>query len=82
MKTKPLGVRFEVRAAELLAKVCRLRGEDVSDFVRRAVLTELAELSYLSEEEKKALGLLKRKEIELQRNERGMASGRAEEFAA
>lgn len=59
MKTKPLGVRFNVRSAQLLARVCQLRGEDISDFIRRAVLTELAELSYLSDEEKKALGMLK-----------------------
>lgn len=41
----------------LLKKVCKARGEDLSDFVRRAVRTELARLSYLSEDEKKALGL-------------------------
>jgi len=41
---------------ELLKKVCGARGEDLSDFVRRAVKTELAKLSYLSEDEKKALG--------------------------
>ena len=33
------------------------RGEDVSDFVRRAIKVELAKLSFLSAEEKKALGV-------------------------
>lgn len=40
---------------QLIKKVARARGEDVSDFVRRAVKRELARLSYLSEEERKAL---------------------------
>jgi hypothetical protein len=42
---------------DLVKKVCRFRGEDLSDFVRRSVKKELARLSYLSEEEKKALGI-------------------------
>ena len=42
---------------ELLKEVCRSRGEDVSDFVRRSVKKELATLGYLSVEEKRALGL-------------------------
>lgn len=46
----------------LLRMVCSQRGEDVSDFVRRAVLRELAALSYLSEVEKKALGVPARAE--------------------
>jgi hypothetical protein len=41
---------------QLLKKVCEARGEDLSDFVRRAVKMELARLSYLNDEEKKALG--------------------------
>jgi hypothetical protein len=43
---------------ELLKKVCKARGEDLSDFVRRSVRKELARLNYLSEEEKKALGMM------------------------
>ena len=58
---------------KLVKQVAKDRGEDLSDFVRRAVMmvssrfslycvrravkTELARLSYLSPEEKKALGL-------------------------
>ncbi len=41
----------------LLRAVCRARGEQVSDFVRRAVRKELAQLSYLGKRDKKALGL-------------------------
>lgn len=40
---------------ELVKKVCKARGEQVSDFVRRSVRKELARLCYLSDEEKKAL---------------------------
>lgn len=41
----------------LLEKVCKARGEDISDFVRRSILKELASLSFLSSDEKKALGI-------------------------
>jgi len=44
----------------LLKKVCRARGENISNFVRRAVRMELGRLSFLSDEEKKALGLSKK----------------------
>jgi hypothetical protein len=40
----------------LLRKVCEARGENLSSFVRRSVKMELARLSFLSEDEKKALG--------------------------
>jgi len=42
---------------ELIKKVSKARGEDLSSFVRRAVYRELATLSFLSEEQKKALGI-------------------------
>ena len=48
--------RMPRQDVELLKKICKARGEDLSDFVRRAIKTELARLSYLSKEEKKALG--------------------------
>lgn len=41
----------------LLWKVSGDRGEDVSAFIRRAVLSEFARLSFLPEEQKKALGI-------------------------
>jgi len=41
---------------EILRRVCQARGETLSSFVRRAVRRELARLSFLTPEEKKALG--------------------------
>jgi hypothetical protein len=38
-------------------KVCKARGEDLSDFVRLAIRKKLAALSFLSDEDKKALGI-------------------------
>jgi uncharacterized protein (DUF1778 family) len=52
-----LGVRVSQEDRDLLDKVCKARGEDISDFVRRAIRKELAELSFLPEEDKKALGI-------------------------
>jgi len=52
-----IGIRMETSEIRLLRDITRARGEDISDFVRRAVKTELARLSYLSAEEKKALGI-------------------------
>ncbi len=49
--------RMKQEHAQLVREVCDNRGEDVSDFIRRAVLKELASLSYLSEAEKKSLGM-------------------------
>jgi hypothetical protein len=42
---------------KLVKKVSQDRGEDVSDFVRRAIYKELASLDYLSKKQKKALGI-------------------------
>jgi hypothetical protein len=44
----------------LVKKVSLDRGEDVSDFVRRAVYKELASLNFLSNEQQQALGITKR----------------------
>jgi len=52
-----IGVRVTPRIRKMLDEVCKLRGEDISDFVRRAILKELAQLDYLSDLEKKALGV-------------------------
>ena len=38
-------------------EVSKGRGEDLSDFIRRAILKELASLSFLSKDQKKALGV-------------------------
>lgn len=52
-----IGTRIDSDLKKLLEKVCRARGEDVSDFIRRSVKKELASLSFLPAEEKQALGL-------------------------
>jgi hypothetical protein len=54
---KMIGVRMPSEHIVLLKKVCKARGEDLSDFVRRAIYKELADLSFLPEEQKKALGV-------------------------
>jgi len=43
-------------------KVSRARGEDPSNFIRRSVRMELAKLGFLSEEERKALGVADEKQ--------------------
>jgi uncharacterized protein (DUF1778 family) len=52
-----ISLRVTERDKILLRKVSSLRGEDVSDLVRRAIRTELARLNYLTTEESKALGI-------------------------
>jgi len=57
LRTKVIGVRVKEEASDLVEKVCEARGEYISDFVRRAILKELAGLSFFDEESKKALGI-------------------------
>ncbi len=57
MGKQVIGFRVKKEDKELLEKVCDARGEDLSDFVRRALKKELASLSYYNEETKKALGV-------------------------
>ena len=56
---KVVGVRVTDNLYSQLKAVSNARGEDVSDFVRRAILKVLARLSFLSSEQKKALGIKK-----------------------
>lgn len=53
--TNQIVVRLTQNDKELAVKVAKARGEDLSDFVRWAIKRELARLSFLSAEEKKAL---------------------------
>jgi negative regulator of replication initiation len=55
--TKVVGIRVTEDLYTKLATISHTRGEDVSDFVRRSILKELAQLSFLSATEKKALGI-------------------------
>jgi len=57
MKKNYIGARIEIELKSLIEKICIARGEDVSDFIRRSIRKELARLSFLSDEDKKALGL-------------------------
>jgi uncharacterized protein (DUF1778 family) len=56
-KNGRIGARIDPQDRNLLDRVCKARGEDLSDFVRRAIKKELASLSYCSDETKKALGV-------------------------
>lgn len=55
--TKVVGVRVTEDLYARIRNVSKNRGEDISDFIRRAILKELANLSFLSTEQKKALGV-------------------------
>lgn len=57
MSNLTIGVRVSREDRELLDLVCKARGEDLSDFVRRSIRKELASLSFLSDSQKKALGM-------------------------
>ena len=69
-KNKIIAARFLQKDAQLIKEVCRARGEDVSNFVRRAIKRELARMGYLSESEKKALGFKTAYEIHMERKEK------------
>lgn len=63
MPNKVIGVRVSQEDKTLVERVCKARGEDVSDFVRRSIRKELASLSFLSAADEQALGM-KPKKIE------------------
>jgi uncharacterized protein (DUF1778 family) len=50
--------RLSKRDADLLRRISEAKGIDASDFVREAVRRRFAELAFLSQEEKKALGIV------------------------
>ncbi|MGI0081594.1 MAG: hypothetical protein ACRECH_18490 [Nitrososphaerales archaeon] len=49
--------RMSTKDVALIKRISKERGEDVSSFVRRAIKSELARLGYLSEYQRKALGI-------------------------
>jgi len=57
MSNLTIGVRVSREDRELLDLVCKARGEDLSDFVRRSIHKELASLGFFSDDPKKALGI-------------------------
>jgi len=50
--------RLLKRDAELLRRISEAKGIDASDFVREAIRRRFAELAFLNEDEKKALGVV------------------------
>jgi len=59
-----IGVRITTEDRDLLAEVCKARGEDLSDFVRRSIKKELASLSFYPDDVKKALGVARETQAE------------------
>jgi uncharacterized protein (DUF1778 family) len=59
MSRYTINVAVRRKDKELIEKVSEARGEQLSDFVRRAIRKELAALGYLNENQKKALGIQK-----------------------
>jgi hypothetical protein len=52
-----LQIRIPPNLKRLLVDIARLRGTSLNDVVREFIMRSLAELSYLSSEERKALGV-------------------------
>ena len=50
-------VRFTKDEMALMVKTIRLRHENVSNFIRRAALKEIARLGFLTDDERQALGI-------------------------
>ena len=59
-RVEVVSVRFTKRIRELVKQVADARGLDESDVIRELVHRHLASLSYLTDEEKKALGVVVR----------------------
>jgi len=57
MSNLVIGIRISRKDRKLIDQVCKARGEDLSDFVRRSIRKELASLGFLSDNQKKALGV-------------------------
>lgn len=49
--------RVPQKIKKILKDVCTRRGESEADFLRRSLLKELADLGFLTDEDKKALGI-------------------------
>lgn len=60
-----IGLRIPEEDRALLEKICKQQGEDISDFVRRAIKKEFAYLGCYTNEIKQALGLDASQEVEV-----------------
>ena len=56
-QSKTVSARFTAYDVDLLREVCRARGEDLSDFIRRSVKKELAYLGFYEDKVRQALGV-------------------------
>jgi len=52
-----VSVRFSKRIRGIVRKVAEARGLDESTFIRQTIHQELARLNFLTDDEKKALGI-------------------------
>ncbi len=59
VRGKNIPVTLDEETWRILKKLCRLRGEPMSVFIRRAVRKEMARLGALDDETKQALELVK-----------------------
>jgi len=57
MEDSYIGTRIEPEIKEIVEKVAKEQGMNVSDFLRYLVKRELAKLSFLGEDTKKAFGI-------------------------
>jgi len=55
--TKAILLRLDPNLHEIIKKVSSARGQDMSNFLREIIKAELARLSFLTDFEKKALGV-------------------------
>jgi len=56
-KAEVVHIRFSKRIRSLVKQIAQARGVDESDVIRHAVHEQLARLNFLSDDEKKALGV-------------------------
>ncbi len=57
MEAQYIGARVEPDLKELVEKISQAQGMNVSNFIRFLIKRELATLSYLSDDTKKAFGI-------------------------
>jgi len=64
MKTtvRMIGFKVPLEIHEIVTRVSKARGQNMSGFLRRVLLQELARLGFLSDEQMKALGINTEKE--------------------
>ena len=55
--SKVYGLRLDDETHTLASRVAKSRGTDLAAYIRELIRLDLARLSYLSEEDKKALGV-------------------------